>query len=369
VADALERGDAGACAKVASLAYGRVAAARLARDVGGRQERGQTIAVFGATLGGSWKTPLALALAEALAERGVPVGFLAHGYLAPGGLVHGSLARRVGSPSSTDGRLVLASDDPGEVGDEALLAARRLGALDVPVVIGRARDASWPRLAGRCVVADGGPGPRRPSSLRVLALDGPRPWGAGACPPAGDLRAPPPALEASADRIIRIWDEIGAPAAGPNDVTYALRLPEGLGGAAVGVITALARPGRFLSALDRRGVRPALHLELGDHAGPGAGRALEAMLARLPRRPDVLLTTEKCAIWLAPRVAGVPRLIVPCVLRPPASLIDALVVALGDLRWGGSHEVATFSPSPIRSSDQRSPELIGTAEGRSRPPS
>lgn len=328
VADALERGDAGAWASAASLVYGRVAAARLARDAGASQTRGQTISVFGATLGGSWKTPLAIALARALAERGVPAGFLAHGYL----------ARRLGSRALAEGRLVRASDNPGEVGDEALLAAHHLKALDVPVVVGRARAVSWPRLAGRCVVTDGGPGPRRPSSLRVLALDGPNPWGSGACPPAGDLRAPPPALEASADRVVRVWDELDADAAGPDDVTYALRLPEGLGGASVGVVTALARPRRFLGALGRRGVRPALHVELGDHAGPGAGRALEAMLAGLPRRPDVLLTTEKCAIWLAPSVAGVPRWSVPCVLRPPASLIDALVVALGEEDKGASGE-------------------------------
>jgi tetraacyldisaccharide 4'-kinase len=314
-ADALERGQAGAWAwaRLASLAYGRVADARLARDARGSRERGRVVAVFGATLGGSWKTPIAIALAEALAGRGLRVGFVAHGY---------------GGRASARGALSGPSSDPREVGDEALLAARRLGALGVPVIVGHARDDAWPALAGRCVVVDGGPGPRRPSSVRLLALDGPDPWGAGACPPAGDLRAPAAAIEASADLVVRVWDELDAPAAGPNDAFYALELPAGLGGASAGVVTAIARPGRFLGALRRRGVEPRLHVELDDHAGPGAARALASALARLGARPDVLLTTEKCKAWLPASIAGVPLLAVPCALRPPPRLIDAIAGAL-----------------------------------------
>ncbi|HEU4412276.1 MAG TPA: tetraacyldisaccharide 4'-kinase [Polyangiaceae bacterium] len=314
-ADALERGRAApwAGARLASLVYERAAAARLDRDARRPRGPGRVVAVFGATLGGSWRTPLALALAEALAGRGLRVGFVAHGY---------------GGRASARGRLAGAGSDPREVGDEASLAARRLGAIDVPVLVGRARDEAWPALSGRCVVVDGGPGPPRASGLRVLALDGPKPWGAGACPPAGDLRAPAAALEASADLVVRIWDELDAAAAGPDDATYGLALPGGLGGASAGVVTAIARPERFVRALRRRGVEPRLHVELADHAGPGAARALDAALARLPTRPDVLLTTEKCKVWLPARAAGVPLLAVPCALRPPRALVDRVAEAL-----------------------------------------
>ncbi len=295
------------------MAFARAAAARLARDGRLPAGRGGVVSVFGATLGGSWKTPLAIALAEALAGRGLATGFVAHGY---------------GGRASARGRGVGPEGDAREVGDEAVLAARRLAPAGVPVILGRARERGWPALEGRCVVIDGGPGPRRPSSVRLLALDGPRPWGAGECPPAGDLRAPAAALAASADLAVRVWDELQAPGVGPHDATYSLALPAGLGGASVGVVTALARPGRFVGALRRRGVEPRLHVELADHAGPGAGRALVAALARQRERPDVWLTTEKCAVWLAPDATGVPLLAVPCALRPPGALVDAIVDAL-----------------------------------------
>lgn len=312
MASALERGQA--WARAASSAYERLAAARLARDGERAGGRGRVVSVFGATLGGSWRTPLALALAEALAARGLPTAFVAHGYK---------------GRASARGRIVGGERDPREVGDEAWLAARRLGALGVPVLVGGARDATWPGLEGRRVVVDGGPGPRRAQSRRLLALDGDNPWGAGACPPAGDLRAPTEALVASADLAVRVWDELDAPKAGPHDATYALAVPEGLGGASAGVVTAIARPDRFVRALRRRGVEPAVQIELDDHAGPGAARALEGQLERLPIRPDVLLTTEKCSVWLGTNVAGVPLLAVPCVLRPPPLLIEMLVDVLG----------------------------------------
>ncbi|HEU4538660.1 MAG TPA: hypothetical protein VFS00_31280, partial [Polyangiaceae bacterium] len=145
------------------------------------------------------------------------------------------------------------------------------------------------------------------------------------------------ALEASADLVVRVWDELEANSAGPGDVTYGLRLPAGLGGASAGVVTALARPGRFVRALERRGVRPAAHVELADHAGPGAGRAFAAALAGLRARPDVWLTTEKCATWLAPRAVGAPVLAVPLALRAPDPLVDAVVGALAgdDVDEGG----------------------------------
>lgn len=314
-ADALEQGRASpwAPARLASAAYGRLAAAGLARDARRPPGRGRVVSVFGATLGGSWKTPLALTLAEALAARGLRVGFVTHGY--------GGRASARGRPARGDG-------DPREIGDEALLAARRFEHLGIPVLVGHARDDDWPSLADLCVVIDGGPGPKRASSVRLLAIDGPRPWGSGACPPAGDLRAPPEALEASADLVVRVWDELDAAAAGPNDALYSLDLPAGLDGASVGVVTAIARPERFVRALRRRGVEPALHVELDDHAGPGAERALASALARAHATPDLLLTTEKCRAWLPASVAGVPLVALPCALRPPALLVDALEKAL-----------------------------------------
>src|SRR5439155_2884173 len=99
------------------------------------------IVVGNVTIGGAGKTPLALALANALAERGRNPGIVSRGY---GG-------------SNVMPRAVASGDDPHVVGDEPLLYARA----GLPVWIGRRRAAAAQALVAAhpnvdVVIADDG---------------------------------------------------------------------------------------------------------------------------------------------------------------------------------------------------------------------
>ena len=88
------------------------------------------VVVGNLTVGGSGKTPLVIALAQALLERGWHPGVISRGYGAKGA-----------AP-----REVRAEADPAEVGDEPLLIRNALGTC--PVFVGRERPA-----AGRALLA------------------------------------------------------------------------------------------------------------------------------------------------------------------------------------------------------------------------
>jgi tetraacyldisaccharide 4'-kinase len=275
----------------------------------------RTIGIGGATLGGSCKTPLAIALARALADRGERVAIVGHAYRA--------------RPRSA--RRVAASDALDEVGDEALLAAQSLADRDVAVVVGPtrqaavdfgARHASW-------LVIDGLLQSRpRPLTRSVLVLDEHRPWGNQRFPPAGDLRAPREALLDVADRVMIVRD--ADQATSPTDVVARLdhavardgleiRLAD-LRGVSFGLILAIARPERILQALVRRGLQPAARIELADHACPTAN-ALERAASR-KQRVKAWLTTAKCAVKLPAVVANAPVLALAHELELPKGWVD-----------------------------------------------
>jgi tetraacyldisaccharide 4'-kinase len=289
LARALERG---AHAGPLASALGRVWQHTLGRAVVRRltwPSHVRVVAVGGATLGGSGKTPLAMACAEELAAAGASGALVGHGYRADPGR-----ARIVGR------------DDPiGQVGDEALLAARALGPAGVPVVVAPRRSEAV-ALAARIadvLVIDGiaQTTPAR-ASLALLAVDAREPWGcAAALPPAGDLRAPRSRLLGACDMLVAVGDEPphglsgachvrtempGARVAGdliPWDSLARLRL---------GLLSALARPERVVRALERRGVRVCDVIRAADH-GPFA-RDLRDLVSG--RGVDLWLATPKCAL-------------------------------------------------------------------------
>jgi tetraacyldisaccharide 4'-kinase len=127
--------------------------------------------------GGTGKTPLLIALAHALAQRGWRPGILSRGYRAGG---ERGAARAV----DPDG-------EAADFGDEPLLVARRTG---LPVVVGRDRGAALARLIAEhdcdVVLSDDGlqhVGLRRDLELAVFDARG---AGNGRCLPAGPLREP-----------------------------------------------------------------------------------------------------------------------------------------------------------------------------------
>ncbi len=83
------------------------------------------ISVGNITVGGTGKTPLVMALARGLMDRGIPVAILSRGYK----------RKKASGPLVNDGRVVLLS--PEESGDEPFLMAKVLK--DIPVLVGKDR--------------------------------------------------------------------------------------------------------------------------------------------------------------------------------------------------------------------------------------
>ena len=138
---ALRNGPTAGLAKALAKAYGAAVAAREAA-FGSGLVRPKTVAgvavlsVGGLTVGGSGKTPLAMHLAGALRDRGVPTAVVSRGY-------RGAWEHSGGVVS--DGTRVFAS--VAEAGDEPLLAAIRLPG--VAVVVGSDRVAATERARAR----------------------------------------------------------------------------------------------------------------------------------------------------------------------------------------------------------------------------
>jgi tetraacyldisaccharide 4'-kinase len=325
-------------------AWGAIEAGRVSKPVA-IPARAKIIGVGGATLGGSYKTPLAVAVAEALARRGESVGLVGHAYRG-----HIRFARAV-SPH----------DDVAEVGDDALFAARRLSSLDVPVFVGPSRQAAVD-LAARSVswlVVDGllQTRPER-LSCSILGLDGRRPWGKGQCPPLGDLRAPPEALLGAADVMATVrdaeeepphdadstgerpslagsrrwtstehaalgeplhWDVRGRISGAVDAAGRRVALSE-LASRRIGVLLTIARPERVMDALACRGLFAVRFMRFGDHERPSQSE-LDRIARGQGSRVDVWITTEKCATNLPPALANAPIFALRHELELPPNLL------------------------------------------------
>jgi tetraacyldisaccharide 4'-kinase len=320
----------GPLAELASRAWG--AMARVHTPLQWREDA-RVVVVGGSTLGGSGKTPLALACAEELNERGARVALVGHGYGATPG----------------PARLVAESDDVRLVGDEALVCKHHLSARGIPVSVASTRQQALDlALSLTDVAVVDGPCQTRPrrATLALLAVNATDPWGAGWCPPRGDLRAPLKNLLAAVDRIVAIAPEdapsrcpnsIGAP---PVDLAWIVSNGATLEGKSIGwrelsrsrigLWTALARPGRIVATLARRGVYPVVVRECGDH-GP----------ARVPRRSpyrgiDLWVCTSKCRRHLPASLWGAPVATLDCTLR----LEDPLKAALARLDPKQAHPIS-----------------------------
>jgi tetraacyldisaccharide 4'-kinase len=273
----------GVFARYVSLAWAEVSARTVVRSL--RVLRGtRIVAVGGATLGGSGKTPLAIACARELARGGTRVALVGHAYRARPGRA----------------RIVSTFDPLAEVGDEALVAAQALEAQGVRVVVAPSRSGAV-ELAARhadVLVLDGvlQLTPAR-AFLSLLAVDAEEPWGrAEAVPPRGDLRAPMAALLAATDMVVRIGERpadarilsLGAERGGTIIPWATLRSLR------IGVACALARPHRLLRFLARRGVTPVALARAGDHTDVPA----RALLGKV----DLWLATRKCSFHVPSHV-------------------------------------------------------------------
>jgi tetraacyldisaccharide-1-P 4'-kinase len=289
------------------------------------------VAVGGATLGGSGKTPLAIACAEELAAAGARVALVGHAYRAD------PRRARVVSP-----------DDPlDEVGDEALLAARAFarsgvhGGARVVVAPSRREAIAFAARDADVLVLDGiAQLTPVPAALSLLAVDPVFPWGAhAALPPRGSMRAPAAMLVGACDAIVPLGE--GSPMAELRDLgrdvwestveSRGLRVMKSPGtrcetsagddeyvdGVAlmtwsvvrslrVGLLTAVARPERIVDALARQRVVPSAVVSVRDH-GP-FDEAARSRVGEATRRSgvDLWLATPKCALHAARALTGLP---------------------------------------------------------------
>ena len=142
----------------------------------------RVIVVGNISVGGTGKTPLVVALAERLQQAGFSVGILTRGYL--GRASHWPQA-------------VSANSDPQQLGDEAVLLARRTRAA---VFAGPQRVAAGRALLQRAprdvlICDDGLQHYALYRDVEIATVDMTRGHGNGWCLPAGPLREPPSRLQ------------------------------------------------------------------------------------------------------------------------------------------------------------------------------
>lgn len=282
--------------------YGGLAALRRALYRAGILRRVRlpvpVVVVGNLTAGGTGKTPLTLALVEALHRRGWQPGVVSRGY---GG-------------TQREPALLDAQPDPATFGDEPCL----IRAAGTPVAVGRDRPAAAALLieAGCDVVIadDGLQHYRLARDVEICVVDGARRFGNGRLLPAGPLREP-------LSRLRRVDFRVANGAAGPDE--FPMRLVGGTAVALVGgeerplasfagtpvaAVAAIGHPDRFFESLRMQG------LEVDGHAFPDHHAFKAADLAFAGARP--LLMTDKDAIkcvrfarpgwWRAPIRAELP---------------------------------------------------------------
>lgn len=204
--------------------------------------RKPVLCVSGATLGGSNRTPLAIACARFLQREGLRVALVGHAYRARPPRV----AVRVDP-----------NDDPRVAGDEAIECARA----GVPVFVARSRqraiDAA--ELDADVLVLDGPLQLDSRATLSLLAVDRDAPWGSGKTPPLGNLRASRATLERAADAVVTCEPSSrGAHVRG--ELIQWSALPK-----RIGLTTGIARPERVLALLRRNQIEPTRVLYTADH--------------------------------------------------------------------------------------------------------
>ncbi|HEX3429342.1 MAG TPA: tetraacyldisaccharide 4'-kinase [Rhizomicrobium sp.] len=243
------------------------------------------ICVGNLTVGGAGKTPLAIAIARMLQDKGVSPVFLSRGY-----------GRKTSDAVMVDTK----SHDASRVGDEALLLA-----CVAPTVVAtdRAKGARIAEAEGAeaIIMDDGHQNFSLEKRLSLLVVDGETGLGNGKVFPAGPLREPARQGLRRADAVIVMGD--GDPHLpdfhGP---LFRARLsPERhLDGTLVAAFAGIGRPQKFFTTLREAGAALAMSRAYPDHHTYTPAEIAQ-LKDRAAQMHAALITTEKDFVRLDPR--------------------------------------------------------------------
>jgi tetraacyldisaccharide 4'-kinase len=259
------------------------------------------IVIGNITVGGAGKTPLVIALVEALRARGFNPGVVSRGH----------------SGSAHTPMLLDDNPDPRVVGDEPALIELRTR---VPVAIGRDRPAAARLLLGRgvdVIVADDGlQHYALARNIEICVVDGARRFGNARLLPAGTLREPPSRL-AEVDFVVcnggeaqhgeipmRLHAEIAC-----NLLDDSARPLAAFANARLHAVAGIGNPRRFFDMLRGHGIDPVEHAFPDHHAYKAHDLEFDDPLPVLMTEKDAV----KCRAfakenwWSVPVVAELPE--------------------------------------------------------------
>ena len=268
------------------------------------------------TVGGTGKTPLVVALAGELRQRGWSPGIVLRGY---GGSVAGP-------------EIVAHSADPARFGDEAVLLARS-GQTPVAVARKGVEGALLLVAQGGCdvVISDDGLQHWALSrDIEIVVIDGQRRLGNGRLLPAGPLREP-------ADRLASVDHVVANGIAQPGELAmrvqgtraiplrshgHAVPLQE-FAGKRVHAVAGIGNPERFFTMLEGEGIVVERHALPDHHVFEGQELTFADELPVFVTEKDAV----KCAAFAHERVY-----VVPADAVVPPELFDAVHTRLHALR-------------------------------------
>lgn len=295
-----------------SWAYGASVAWK-ARHALPYRSRVKIICVGNLTVGGTGKTPVAIAIAQALIARGHKPAFLSRGY---GGKLRGPLAV---NPYK---------DRAADVGDEPLLLA-----LTAPTFVARDRAAGAilaEKNADILVMDDGHQNFSLEKDLSIVVVDGEEGFGNGCVLPAGPLREPIAQGLTRANAVVVIGD--GAPDLRKFSGTVlharlrVTAIPQVNG--KVVAFAGIGRPEKFFASLRAFGADIVDARAYPDHNAYTAAE-IARLKAKARAANATLITTEKDYVRLTDAEReGVAFLPVHAAFDDPAAL-DRLLDTLG----------------------------------------